>query len=180
MSEENKQSSSTPTAAPSAAKAEPPAPPPLGECGQLLEAQKLSIKPLGEDGYGIEMIEVESQDLLAVGKFLKEDRRCQFDLLVSVSGVDRKTHREVVYHLYSLETHKKLVLKVTAVNDRVPSLMSVWNAADWHERETYDLYGVLFDGHPNLTRILMPTDWIGHPLRKDYVVNDPRLVWNER
>ncbi|MCA9807560.1 MAG: NADH-quinone oxidoreductase subunit C, partial [Cyanobacteria bacterium HKST-UBA06] len=52
--------------------------------------------------------------------------------------------------------------------------------ADWHEREAYDLFGIQFDGHPNLKRILMPDDWVGHPLRKDYTVDDPRLVWNER
>ncbi|HWV45928.1 MAG TPA: NADH-quinone oxidoreductase subunit C, partial [Nitrospira sp.] len=81
---------------------------------------------------------------------------------------------------YSTKSHKYLALKVTAVNEHSPSLMPVWPAADWHERETYDLLGIHYDGHPNLTRILMPTDWLGHPLRKDYKVNDPRLVWNER
>ena len=58
--------------------------------------------------------------------------------------------------------------------------MPIWHAADWHERESYDLLGIHYDGHTNLTRILMPNDWLGHPLRKDYKVNDPRLVWNER
>jgi NADH-quinone oxidoreductase subunit C len=71
-------------------------------------------------------------------------------------------------------------MKVNAVDEHVSSLTPVYPAADWHEREAFDLFGIVFDGHPNLKRILMPSDWIGYPMRKDYKVTDPRLVWNER
>jgi NADH-quinone oxidoreductase subunit C len=100
---------------------------------------------------------------------------------VSVTGVDLKTHRESVYHLYSTETYTYLVVKIAAdANEHSPSLYPVWPAVDWHERESYDLLGIHYDGHPNLVRILMPDDWLGHPLRKDYTEDDPRLVWNRR
>jgi NADH-quinone oxidoreductase subunit C len=115
---------------------------------------------------------------LRAGEVLRD--QADFDLLLSCSGVDWKDRLESVYHLYSTKTHKYVALKVTAENEHSPSLTPVWPAADWHERETYDLVGIHYDGHPNLTRILMPIDWLGHPLRKDYKVDDPRLVWNER
>lgn len=154
--------------------------PPAGEFGQLIESKGFSVKHLGVDAKGNEMVELSADDLLAVAKFLRDDARACLDLLVSVSGVDWKDRLEAVYHVYSTESYKTLAIKVTAVNEHIPSVMPVWPAADWHERETYDLYGIIFDGHPNLERILMPSDWIGHPLRKDYKVEDPRLVWNER
>ncbi|MBY0404117.1 MAG: NADH-quinone oxidoreductase subunit C [Cyanobacteria bacterium] len=163
---------------------EPPPPPPPGFFGELLDAAGLGLAEkvthLGPDAYGIEMISVSPKDLLKVAQFLKEDSRCVLDLLISVSGVDWKDRLEAVYHVFSTETYKKLAIKVTADQDHIPSVMPVWPAADWHEREAYDLYGIYFDGHPNLIRILMPNDWIGHPMRKDYKVTDPRLVWNER
>jgi NADH-quinone oxidoreductase subunit C len=74
-----------------------------------------------------------------------------------------------------------VILKVTANGaDESPSLYPVWPAVDWHEREAYDLLGIHYIGHPDLRRILMPTYWLGHPLRKDYKEEDPRLVWNRR
>ncbi|MBK8189330.1 MAG: NADH-quinone oxidoreductase subunit C [Vampirovibrionales bacterium] len=131
------------------------------------------------DACGVEMLDVRADALLAVATFLRDV--CQFDLLLSVSGVDRSDYRESLAHLYSLDTHDTLCLRTRADDaDRVDSLTPVWPAADWHERESYDLMGIVYEGHPDLRRILMPADWIGHPLRKDYVENDPRLVWNHR
>lgn len=80
----------------------------------------------------------------------------------------------VVYHLSSVKTRDKIALKVRLPLDdpRLPSVASVWGVADWHEREAYDLFGIVFEGHPNLRRILLPDDWVGHPLRKDY--EEPR------
>ena len=151
---------------------------PAGLYGQALESAKISVKHLGPDASGVEMIDIASVDLLRAAERLRDQH--QFDLMMSCSGIDWKDRRESVYHLYSTKSHHYLAIKVTAVNDHSPSLFPVWPAADWHERESFDLLGIHYDGHPNLTRILMPSDWLGHPLRKDYKVDDPRLVWNER
>lgn len=97
-----------------------------------------------------------------------------------VTGVDRPEagQIEVAYHLFSIAAHHELLLKVSVPRDdpRIPSVSGIWNAANWHERETYDLFGVVFDGHPDLRRIMMTDDWVGHPLRKDYVYEDPRWL----
>lgn len=177
----DKPAAAKPAAAAPAAKKEeaPPEPPKPGEFGQKLLDAGYSITPLGEDAGGLEVIEVLGKDLVGVAEHLRD--AASFDLLISVSGVDRKTNRESVVHLYSTITFKTLVIKTPAdANETVPSLYPVWPAADWHEREAYDLFGINYEGHPNLKRILMPIDWIGHPLRKDYTENDPRLVWNRR
>jgi NADH/F420H2 dehydrogenase subunit C len=180
MSEEKKENGSAPASKPAApaAEAAPPPPPPVGEVGKALEGAKIPFTSLGEDGMGIEMIDMAPDSLLRAGEFIRDN--CGFDLLLSCSGVDWKTSLQSVYHLYNTKSHQYLAIKVTAVDERSPSLMPVWPAADWHERETYDLFGICYEGHPNLSRILMPTDWLGHPMRKDYKVDDPRLVWNER
>lgn len=185
MSEEsaNKPTEAAKPAAP-AAPAKPEAPPPEpGEFGIKLQQAGVAVTHLGKDAMGIEMVAVPVSGILKAGEFLRD--QCQFDLLVSCSGVDNKTSRQSVYHLYSLDSNKTLAVKVDAETredgtDHSPSLFPVWPAADWHERESYDLFGIHYDGHPNLQRILMPVDWLGHPLRKDYKVDDPRLVWNER
>lgn len=167
-----------PEAAPK--KEEPPPPPEPGRYGQLLIAHGFHPTPLGTDAKGVETVDIKANELFEVCQFLRDNSASQFDLLVSVSGVDWKDRLEAVYHLYSTKTYERFVLKATAVDEKLPSVVAVWKTADWHERETYDLFGIVFEGHPNLTRILMPSDWIGYPLRKDYQVEDPRLVWNER
>lgn len=135
-------------------------------------------------------IEVAPASLPAVARALKDDPEFAFDHLCNLSGVDYletdaklaakfpwEPHIEVVYHLQSLKHRHQLVLKVKLPRwaggeagrlPEVPSVSSVWSIADWHERETYDLVGIRFTGHPNLVRILCPDDWEGHPLRKDY------------
>jgi NADH-quinone oxidoreductase subunit C len=149
-----------------------------GLIGTRLSEAGLSVKAEPTDSQGVESVSVEPIDLVKVALFLRDT--CQFDLLLSCSAVDWSTRLESVYHLYSTQTHGYFALKVTANNEHSPSLVSVWPAANWHEREAYDLFGIQYDGHPNLERILMPSDWLGHPLRKNYKLNDPRLVWNER
>jgi NADH-quinone oxidoreductase subunit C len=133
---------------------------------------------------------VDAADLPEVCRFLRDDDRLRFDLLNCVSGVDYlepdpkkaakagfEPHVEVVYHLSSFRHRHRFVLKVilprwkdgqAGAIPEVPSVTGLWRTADWHERETYDLVGVRFTGHPNLTRILLAEDWEGHPLRKDY------------
>jgi NADH-quinone oxidoreductase subunit C len=108
-----------------------------------------------------------------VGAFLKTDPDLRFDCLSNLSGVDypKQGHIQIVYHLFSYALRHDFVLKVNANRDDpvVASVVGVWSAGDWQEREVFDLLGVTFDGHPDLRRILMPEDWPGHPLRKDFV-----------
>ncbi len=169
-----------PPAAPKAeapAKPEPP-PIPAGVFGAQLEKAGIPVIHLGPDAMGNEVIRFLAGDLVRAAEFLRDT--CYFDLLLSCSAVDWKDRLESVYHLYSTTKHTYLAFKVDAVDAHSPSLTPTWEAADWHEREGYDLMGIHYDGHPNLVRILMPDDWLGHPLRKDYKMEDPRLVWNER
>ncbi len=113
--------------------------------------------------------------LAEVAGAMRDDPALRFEMCVSVSGVHfpHETGRELhaVYHLISM-THdsRRVRLEVTAPDDdpHIPSVVAVWPGADWHERETWDMFGIVFDAHPALTRILMPDDWPGHPQRKDY------------
>ena len=97
-----------------------------------------------------------------------------FDMLADLCGVDRGPEEdprfEVNYHLFSTKHFNRLRLKVLLSEDapNVPTVQTVWKTADWHERETFDMFGVIFDGHPDLRRILLPSDFDGHALRKDY------------
>ena len=106
-------------------------------------------------------------------RFLKEDSNLGFDCLSNMSGVDliKDEKIEVVLHLFSYTYRHTIVLKVDVPRDdpEMPSVESIWKAANWQEREIYDLLGVNFTGHPDLRRLLMPEDWVGHPLRKDFV-----------
>jgi NADH-quinone oxidoreductase subunit C len=156
----------------------------LKRFGVFLKEKGIKVQPLAEAANAVETILVDKKDLLNTAKLLKEDKNSLFDLLISVSGVDRIKEEllESVYHLYSTTYHHMLVLKVRVSRDKpeVPSVSSLWITADWHEREAYDLMGIIYTGHPNLKRILLPDDWRGYPLRKDYKLEDERLVWNER
>jgi NADH-quinone oxidoreductase subunit C len=133
---------------------------------------------------------VDPGDLIEVCRFLRNDSRLRFDLLNCISGVDYlepdpkkapkagfEPHLEVVYHLSSFTHRHRFVLKIVLPRwkddqagklPEVPSVTSLWKAADWHEREVFDLSGVWFTDHPDLRRILTSEDWVGHPLRKDY------------
>ncbi|MCL5020911.1 MAG: NADH-quinone oxidoreductase subunit C [Bacteroidetes bacterium] len=110
-----------------------------------------------------------------VADFLSRDPDLKFDYLMSLSGVDYKDgNLGVVYHLYSIERKNRIVLKVKISKDKsdVPSVEPVWKTANWHEREAFDLFGIVFLDHPDLRRILLPDDWEGYPLRKDYKVQE--------
>lgn len=102
--------------------------------------------------------------------FLREEDDMMFDYLANLTGVDYKDSLGVVYHLYSLKHKHRIVLKVKLDRDTpsLPTIERVWKTANWHEREAYDLFGIVFVGHPNMIRILLPYDWEGWPLRKDY------------
>jgi NADH-quinone oxidoreductase subunit C len=118
-------------------------------------------------------VAVQPAAILDVCRFLHDTPDLAFDCLSNQSGVDYKAKGviEVVYHLFSFRHRHWIVLKVDVPRDDavLPSVEGVWKAANWQEREIYDLLGVTFEGHPDLRRLLMPEDWIGHPLRKDFV-----------
>lgn len=119
-------------------------------------------------------LEVRREQLPAVMQSLRNDAGLRFELCLGVSGVHypADTGRELhaVYPLMSI-THNRRIQVEVAVPDadpHIPSMFTVYPTTDWHERETYDFFGIIFDGHPALTRIEMPDDWVGHPQRKDY------------
>jgi NADH-quinone oxidoreductase subunit C len=119
-------------------------------------------------------LEVSRDALVTVAQTLRDDPALRFELCLGVSGVHYpgETGRELhaVYPLMSITHNRRIRLEVAAPDSdpHVPSLFSVYPTTDWHERETYDFFGIVFDGHPSLTRIEMPDDWEGHPQRKDY------------
>ena len=126
------------------------------------------IKIVEEKGIGYTLT-VEREDLFKAASALKE---AGFDLFLFVSGIDYPESIKLTYRVYSSKRQNKLAVmlktEVPKSDPTVDSLVPLWSAANWHERETYDLYGVIFKGHPDLRRIFLPQDWVGYPLRKDY------------
>lgn len=126
--------------------------------------------------WGDDTIVVRAENWLEIAGFLKSDAHMRFDMLTDLCGVDypeRETRFEVVVHLYSTSIGHRLRMK-TRVGDsdgdgaQIPTLVNLWPAANWLERETFDLMGITFTGHPDLRRILTYPEFVGHPLRKDY------------
>lgn len=116
---------------------------------------------------------IPKENLVAVGEALHKNPSCYFDMLTCVTGVDNGPEAgtmEVIYHVYSIPFHQSLALKVmvSRENPEVETISSLWKSANWLEREVYDMFGIVFKNHPDLRRILMPADWKGFPLRKDY------------
>jgi NADH-quinone oxidoreductase subunit C len=163
----------------------------------IQQVHAILLEKFGADVVGAEpkkaidpWIQVAPESIVDVGRFLKDDPRLAFDHLNDLCGVDylepdpkkapkfgHEPHVEVVYHLTSMKHRNLLKLKVSVPRWKnetpgqlpvIPSVSGVWGIANWHERETYDLVGIEFAGHPNLRRILCPEDWVGHALRKDY------------
>jgi len=118
-------------------------------------------------------IRIEPSAIVDVCRMLRDEPDLRFDSLSNQSGVDYKANDviEVVYHLYSYPHRHAIVLKAAVPRDnpRLPTVEGVWKAANWLEREIFDLLGVEFEGHSDLRRLLMPEDWVGYPLRKDFV-----------
>jgi NADH-quinone oxidoreductase subunit C len=135
--------------------------------GKIIKSERGGIDPY---------VVVEPGDLLEICVFLKDDPAFAFDSLMCLSGVDYKGLKgeperiEVVYHLFSMQHRHAIVLKVQLPreNPSVATVETIWAIANWHEREAYDMFGIRFEGHSDLRRILCPDDWEGYPLRKDY------------
>jgi len=124
-------------------------------------------------------IEVPREHIVAAADFLASDSELKFSFLSDITGVDRfpvEPRFEVNYHLLSIEKRERVRLKVRVgtISPAVQTVTTVWPTANWHEREVFDLFGVRFEGHPDLRRILLPETWEGHPLRKDYPVEGYR------
>jgi NADH-quinone oxidoreductase subunit C len=122
-------------------------------------------------------LEIAREKIVAVCRFLKENRA--FTRVSTITGVDRypdEPRFEVVYHLQAVERSERLRLKcrLPAEDAAIDSVTEIWRGANWYERETFDLFGVNFRHHPDLRRIMLPDEWEGHPLRKDYSVMGPR------
>ena len=127
-------------------------------------------------------LRVPASDLVAICQVLRDHKEAYFDYLACITALDNGPEKgtlEVLYHLYSIPHNASLALQVVLARNapstplpEVPSVSHLWQAADWHEREAYDLVGIRFTGHPDLRRIVLPDDWQGHPLRKDYQMPD--------
>ena len=150
---------------------------------------KIKSKKIDAAGYD-PFVVVEAADLVEVCQFLRDEPALRFDMLSCISGVDYfepdakkapkfgfEPHTEVVYHMQSFAHQHRFTVKVLLPRwkddkpgqlPEVPTVSAIWGVANWHEREVYDLSGIWFTGHPDLTRILLSEDWVGHPLRKDY------------
>lgn len=125
---------------------------------------------------GDETVVIRREDVHTVLAFLRDDPGMAFNYLMDVAAVDYLTfpepkaaRYEVVYHLFSLSLGHRVRIKTpVAANQSVPTVSDLWESADWAERETWEMFGIVFDGHPNLKRLLTHMDFVGHPLRKDY------------
>jgi NADH-quinone oxidoreductase subunit C len=129
------------------------------------------ILSITEEGNSDPFILVNPVNLVDIMLFLRDESDLYFDYLANFSGVDLKDRFQVVYNLYSVNWKHSITIKIDLPreNPSVATLEKVWLTADWHERETWDLLGINFEGHHNQIRILNPYDWEGFPLRKDYV-----------
>ncbi len=148
-------------------------------------------------GYSDRLIEVytfrgdlnvvlKPEDIPEVCRYLKTDPDMKFNFLSCITACDyldqREIRFEVVYLLFSIPDHHRIILKTRVnENEEIPTLTSLWSTADWHEREIYDMFGITFTGHPNLKRILMDDDWVGHPQRKDFPLTYevPHFTYNK-
>jgi len=122
---------------------------------------------------------VATERLAGIAQYAREEEK--FDFLTDLTAVDwpkREKRFDVILNLYSFPKNERLRLKVHAgEGESVPSVTGVWGTADWLEREAYDMFGIVFEGHPNLKRILLPEEWQGHPLRKDYDILTQDTAW---
>jgi NADH-quinone oxidoreductase subunit C len=163
----------------------PPAPPkegPVALENDLVKRYKEKFGPAILEAWTDrkQAILVVARELLAeIAIYSRDDEK--FDWLSDLTAVDwpkREKRFDVVLNMYSFEKNERLRLKAQATADeRVPSVQGIWSTANWMEREVYDMFGVVFEGHPDLKRILLPDEWQGHPLRKDYDILTQDTAW---
>ena len=163
----------------------PPAPPkegPVGLDNELVKRYKEKFGPAILEAWSDrkQAILVVARELLAEIALYSRDEE-KFDWLSDLTAVDwpkREKRFDIVLNMYSFEKNERLRLKAHAgVDERVPSVQGVWTTANWMEREAYDMFGIVFEGHPGLKRILLPEEWQGHPLRKDYDILTQDTAW---
>jgi NADH-quinone oxidoreductase subunit C len=146
----------------------------MPDFSQLIDiVKKISAEAATDEKSSPKAILIPVQDLIKVCTELHQNPETYFDMLSCITGIDNGTQlntMEVVYNLYSIPFNKQVMLKVLLPRESpvIDSVTSIWRTADWHEREAFDMLGIKFMGHPDLRRILMPADWEGFPLRKDY------------
>lgn len=144
----------------------------LGELAEHVSVELANEVVSSEIAYGELNLTVVTEQILKVLKFLRDDPTCRFVVPIDITGVDypgRDKRFDVVYHLLSPYQNQRIRVKIQTDEDTpVPSAIGIFPMADWFERETYDLYGIMFSGHPDLRRILTDYGFDGHPLRKDF------------
>ncbi len=146
--------------------------------------QKFNLEDMSFTANNIETVCVSATNLYNLISDLNKMPEYNFNLLTSFTAVDllNKNQFELLYSLYSTTLKVALIVK-TKIDRNAPimrSICAIFPSANFDEREVYDLFGIKFEKHPNLKRILMTNDWVGHPLRKDYEMTDERLAWNNR
>jgi NADH-quinone oxidoreductase subunit C len=156
---------------------------------EFAEIKNLLIAKFGETSVSKENVgplqsslTVNRNNLLEILAELQQNDTFYFDTLSCITGIDNGPQAgtmEVIYTLYSIPFNRRLTIKVELIRNSegeplpsIPSVYSIWRTANWHEREIFDLLGIHFEGHPDLRRILLPSDWEGHPLRKDYKLQE--------
>jgi len=145
----------------------------------ILKEQFLNIEFISEEN-SFEKIRIDSNSIVGLLNVLKYDALFDFDMLSSFIAVDLKDNFELIYDLYSTNSNKSL--QISTLIDRnsakVSSITEIFKSAHFDECEIFDMFGIEFLGNKNLKRLFMPKEWVGYPLRKDYVLDDSRLAWN--
>ncbi|WP_373232170.1 NADH-quinone oxidoreductase subunit C [Cohnella sp.] len=144
---------------------------------ELISEDSVEEAYINEPNDHLPTIVVKNDRWLQAAKLFRSHDDLSCNYLRNVSGVDYETHMEVVYYPLNMDSRDCYCIKVRADREQpsIPSVTPIWETANWNEREIYDLLGIDFPGHPDLRRIMMPDDWVGHPLRKDYVPLDPEV-----
>lgn len=137
---------------------------------EALGAEAIQKAALNELNSDMPTIVLDKASWTKAAPLLRDREELRFNYLRNVSGVDYETHLEVVYHLLSMTSKVDIAIKLRTDREEasIPSATPTWSTANWNEREIFDLLGIDFPGHPDMRRIMMPDDWVGHPLRKDY------------